>query len=193
MRLPTIDIQKNDAYIGLRSQQPPMKVKQHHANLQINQEHAALIEISTTASKLSIDQTEAFADANLKTPLRLANDYWNKTEGVVAKYVAKTAQQGKQMMQIENGFGAFPRIAKQNSEKPEKQLTLVQMPRSAFKINFDYQPSEVNFRVPNKKPEIRVTPHEPDISIPKWQTDVYVRQKEQISFQAVGGILNKGL
>ncbi len=118
MRLSSLDIQSTDAYTGLRSERPPMRIRQQSADLHIHQEHVGLIEISKTASKLFIDQTEAFADANLKSPLRMASEFWNHSKSHVAEYLAKTAQQGNQMMKIENGFGAFAQIAKAEGGAP---------------------------------------------------------------------------
>ncbi|WP_100405457.1 DUF6470 family protein [Bacillus solitudinis] len=192
MQVPHLDIQSNDAYIGLRSQRPGPQIRQHQADLQIRQQHSS-IEISTTASKLYIDQTEAFADANLKSPLRMANEFWAKSESHVAQHIAKRSQQGEMMKKIENGFGAFAQIAKANSEKPMKQVVLGSMPKSAFHVKFDYQPAEVKVHAPTKQPEITVNRRDPDIQIPKWQTETYVRQKNSISFQAVGMAVNQGL
>ncbi|WP_017726242.1 DUF6470 family protein, partial [Halalkalibacterium ligniniphilum] len=150
-------------------------------------------QISRRASKLYIDQTAAFADANLKTPLRMANDFWAKSEQAVNEHIAKKRQQGDQMMKIENGFGAFAHIAKTDSEKPMRKAVIAYMPSSAFQVKFDYDPGELSFSVPDYHTDIRVTRNEPEIQIPKWQIDTYLRQKESISFQAVGALVNRGL
>ncbi|WP_100374054.1 DUF6470 family protein [Bacillus sp. FJAT-45037] len=193
MRLPHLEIQSTNAYIGLSSHRLNMQIKQHQADLQIRQTHTGIIEISTRASQLHIDQTEAFADANLKGPLRLANEFYSSANQQVAEHIRKRRQQGDQMMKIENGFGAFARLAKVNSEKPEGQLRIVQMPRSINSTKIDFQPAEVNIRVPNHQTDIQVNRRDPDIQIPKWQTDTYLRQRNQISFQAVGTSINRGL
>lgn len=193
MQLPSLDIQSTDAYIGLRSERPGLRIRQQSADLQIRQEHTGLIEISRTASKLFIDQTEAFADANLKTSLRMASEFVTRGASEAAKYVAKTAQQGDQMMRIENGYGAFARIAKVNSERKPLETALGYMPKSAFRVSFDYQPSKLSIRAPFKEAEITVNRRAPQVEIPKWQTEAYMRQKNQISFQAVGAVVNRGL
>lgn len=193
MQLPSIDITQTNAQIALRSERPPVQVKQHQADLQIRQQHSGVLQISKKASKLYIDQTEAFADANLKSPLRLAKEFTAGSRGKVAQYVAKTAQQGNQMMRIENGTEAIQRLAKVNSERPERQLTLAFMPKSMSKVRFRYQPSELTVNAPRREPDIRVTPRKPDIEIPKWQSEAYLKQNNQISFQAIGVNVNLGL
>ncbi|NEU30258.1 hypothetical protein GN156_05615 [bacterium LRH843] len=193
MNVPSIRIQSTDAQIGLRMNRPDMRIKQQNADLQIRQQHVGLIEISKTASKLHIDQTEAFADANLKSPLRMANEFWQKTTNEVMQYIAKTAQDGNQMLKIENGSGAIQRIAKANSERPPLQATFGYMPRSMSQVKFNYEPSKITMKAPYKEPDITVNLRPPQIEIPKWQTEAYMRQKNGISFEAVGGKVNLGL
>ncbi|GAE33031.1 DUF6470 family protein [Halalkalibacter akibai] len=193
MQLTSLHIHQNDAKIGLNSSRPGPQIKQQAPDMQIKQNHNNLIEISTTASQMFIDQTEAFADANLKHPLRVANEQAGKALQQVSKYVAKTAQQGDQMMKIENGTGAFARIAKVNSEPAPVQVNIGYMPKSADRVKFDFQPAKVNIRAREYQTEIHVNRRDPQIHMPKWQTETYIRQKNQISFQAVGSTVNRGL
>ncbi len=67
------------------------------------------------------------------------------------------------------------------------------MPRSMSQVKFNYQPSEISIDAPFKEVEITVNRRAPQIEIPKWQTEAYIRQKNQISFQAVGTNVNRGL
>jgi hypothetical protein len=193
LRVPHIAIQSTDAYIGMKSNRPHPQIKQHNADLQIRQTHTGIIEISTKASELHIDQTQAFAEANLKTPLRLANEFYQSATNQVAEHIAKKRQQGDQMMKIENGYGALSRLAKANSEKPQGQLQLVNMPRSVSSTKIHFEPAQISFRVPNHQTDIKVNRREPDIHIPKWQTETYIKQKNSISFQAIGAAIDSSL
>lgn len=194
MQLTSLQIQQSDARIGLSSNRPGPQIKQQAADMQIQQNHNNLIEISTTASQMHIDQTEAFADANLKSPLRVANETAAKALQQVSKYVAKTAQQGDQLMKIEKGTGAFAQIAKANSERAPKQANIGYMPKTADRVTFQFQPAQVNTQARENETDITVNRRAPQIEMPKWQSDVYIRQKNQISFQAVvGGQVNLGL
>ncbi len=189
--LPSLHIETNDAEIGLHSQRPPMQIKQEQAELRIKQKHVDIIEISKTASQLYIDQTEAFADANLKSPLRMANEFWQKTKGEVLNYLAKTVQEGDEMMRIENGGGAIPRIAAQNSQITPSETTLAYMPRSMSQVKFSYVPSELTIKAPYDEPEITVTLRPPQIEIPTWQTNAYIKQKNRIHIEVVGANVDK--
>ncbi|MDT8858787.1 DUF6470 family protein [Alkalihalobacillus sp. MEB130] len=193
MQLPSIQIHQTEALIGLRSQRPGLQIRQESPDMKIHQNHHGLIEISQTASKMHIDQTEAFADANLVPTLRQNKEYLESGKSKVAQFIARTAQQGDQMMRIENGTGALARISKVNSERPEKQATLGYMPKSMDRVNITFQPSQVTTRANVQPVTVTVQQKDPYIDIPKWQTETYIRQKNHISFQAVGGNVNLGL
>lgn len=191
MELPSIQIQSVHGKIGLQSQRPPLQIKQPNADLSIHQEHVDTLKISRKASKLSIDQTEAFADAHLKGGLRSFKEFLAKTEQKVSQYMQKKASEANQLLRIENGGDVIPGIAAQNSELyPRRELNVAQMPKP-FQVKVDYQPSELEFQVSRSEPEISVTRREPMINIPKWQTDAYVRQKNQINIQVVGLQVNQ--
>ncbi|QOY37013.1 DUF6470 family protein [Anaerobacillus isosaccharinicus] len=193
MQVPHLQISSVRGQIGLQQNRPSMNIQQPNADLSIQQNHSTL-KISQTASQLFIDQTEAFADAHLKGPLRSSNEFISKSKAKLAQFIAKTAQQGDQMMRIENGFGAIPRLAEVNSELyPERELNVGSMPRSTTQVKFDYRPSEIRIDVASGMPEINVRKNAPRISIPKWQTNAYIQQKNNLSIQVVGLNINRNL
>lgn len=190
MQTPYLQMQSTLGQIGLQSNRPPLQIKQPNADLTIKQEHVDTLKISTKASKLLIDQTEAFADAHLKDPIRSANEYYQKTKSKVAEYISKTVSQGMQLLKIENGGNVFPQLAAANSQlNPERQFQLKSMP-NALRVKINYQPGELNIQVNRSEPDIQVKKNDPIISIPKWQTDAYIRQKNNLNIQAVGLSVN---
>jgi len=68
-------------------------------NLQIENPE---IQIESTQPKVYIDQTEAFADAGLKTPERLTRDFVNEAKQAMMQSIARIAQQGDQLTEIQN-------------------------------------------------------------------------------------------
>lgn len=191
--MPQLQMSSVLGQIGLQSNRPQMQIQQPNADLSIQQNHSTL-KISKTASQLFIDQTEAFADAHLKGPLRSSNEFISKSKAKLAQFIAKTAQQGDQMMRIENGFGVIPRLAAVNSELyPERELNVGSLPRSTTQVKFDYRPSEIRLDVASGMPEINVKKNAPRISIPKWQSNAYIQQKNNLSIQVVGLNINRNL
>lgn len=193
MLVPYLQMSSVRGQVGLQQDRPSMQIQQPNADLSILQNHSTL-KISKTASQLFIDQSEAFADAHLKGPLRSSNEFISKSKSKLAQYIAKTAGQGDQMMRIEHGFEMIPRIAAVNSELyPERELNVGSLPRSTSQVKFDYRPSEISLDVSSSMPEINVRKNDPRISIPKWQSNAYIQQKNNLSIQVVGLNINRNL
>ncbi|GAE32123.1 DUF6470 family protein [Alkalihalobacillus hemicellulosilyticus] len=193
MQLAQLNIYQTFAQTGLQTIQPTMNVKQHHADLRIQQEHANLVEISTTGQRLYIDQTEAFADAHLKSPLRHSLEFYNSTKQKTMQYIAKTAQEGEQLKRIDRGVDAIRSIAKQNYGPSHPRVNIAYMPSSMSKVVIDYEPSEVHYHVRKSEPKIQIIRREPDITIPRWETNVYIQQKNAIAFEATGTAIDRNL
>ncbi|MBU8905988.1 DUF6470 family protein [Desertibacillus haloalkaliphilus] len=182
MQVPSIQISTTNAKIGIQTNRPTLEIKQPHADVQIRQEHFDHVHISRRAAKLYIDQSEAFADAGLKSAMRVNEEAFEKGKQKALQYMAKVSQEGDRLMKIENGGGQIPQIAKANSDLMMKELGLGFVPSSPFKVKFNYDPGELSFNYRRSDPEINITKNDPIINIPKWQTDIYLQQKPSISF-----------
>lgn len=190
MNVPSINIQSVHGKIGLQSNRPHIQIQQQAADLTINQEHQTL-NITKQPSKLTIDQTEAFHAANLKHIYRLNEEFSAKAMNHAAEVTMKYASEGDQLMRIENGGNIVSRLAERNAVLyPDREVNIKQMP-PPFSVKTNYQPSEIKLQVSSSEPEIKVNRRDPTISIPKWQTDAYIKQKNQITMQAVGLQVNQ--
>ncbi|WP_218240882.1 DUF6470 family protein, partial [Pseudomonas sp. 2822-17] len=88
MNLPQVLIETGRAEIGQQNSRPQMTISQRNAIMSVDQDLAGRLHISTTASKLFIDQTEAFADADLKGPLRRVKEDAAKGMQNISQYIA---------------------------------------------------------------------------------------------------------
>ncbi|UOE93806.1 DUF6470 family protein [Alkalihalobacillus sp. LMS39] len=193
MQLPYLDITTTDAKIGMKSNTPPIRISQRDADVTMRGNGVDHIKISTTASQLFIDQSAAFADAGLKGPLRRADEHAQKTTSKIYEFMAKKMQQGDAMMKIENGSNVIPRLAVEDGKLFDFNLQYKQMPTGTEKVRFNYSPSKVSIEGPQNRLDINVNIHKPQYQVSKWQTDVYVQQKESIHFSVVGLNVNRGL
>ncbi|WP_078555827.1 DUF6470 family protein [Bacillus alkalicellulosilyticus] len=193
MDMPYLEMSSTKAQIGMRSHQPPLSISQRQADMRINNDHGAKIEISSKASQLFIDQTEAFADAGLISPLRKATKYTRESVQRVNQYIAETAQEGDQLMRIENGGGQIQRLAKNKGRLPEYDFKYAQVPSGTEKTKIKFSKPDLQIRARESRFDISVKKNEPIIHVPKWQTDIYVRQKESLHIRPVGLNVNKGL
>nr|WP_090891234.1 DUF6470 family protein [Evansella caseinilytica] len=193
MNVPHLNIQSQHAQIGLQQHQPEMSIKQRGADLRIDQELVGTLRISTTASRLYIDQSEAFADADLKGPLRRGKEWGTKGKQSVLEYIAKTARDGERLKKIENGTNVLSELARESGQLKVKEAHFTMVPKDIFRVRFDYVPSDVRISVDWPDPQIEVRRNDPDIRIPKWQSKVYLQQKNWIAFSVEGSTISKQL
>ncbi|MFS0821620.1 DUF6470 family protein [Bacillus sp. 1P02SD] len=159
MGLAQIRLESQNAKTGIRTTKPIQEIQQPKADLSIQQPKADL-EIRTTPGKLTIDQTEAWADMDLKHISRRIAEaadkgYQNSLEGI-----ARRAQEGNELMKIENGGNPIAQIAKRNSEGPEFQFNIGWIP-SHFSVKTNYVPAAVDIQVKVNKPIINSSINKP--------------------------------
>ncbi|KYG33697.1 DUF6470 family protein [Alkalihalobacillus trypoxylicola] len=193
MNFPRLHINQQNASIAINKYEPPVQIKQHSANMQIDQRRGDYVRMHSTSSQLFIDQSLAFADAHLKSPLNMASEYYQKMTSSVFSFISKKINEGKQLAAIENGRNAFSDIAKAANQPPMKKSNITYMPKSMDRVKFDFVPGTVHFNVPSGEIDVYVQRRDPEIFFPKWKSDVYVKQKNQIAFEVIGANINKGL
>ncbi|RNA67566.1 DUF6470 family protein [Alteribacter keqinensis] len=191
MDISQIRIQSEQGQIGMSHSRPHMQIRQHNAVMEIDQKLAGNLSISRTASKLFIDQSEAFADANLKSPLRMASEWSAGGKQRALQYAAKKAQEGEQLKAIENGVNMLPRVAKNHSDPPAKEINLGYMPKNMSRVRFTYQPSEIKVDSAWPDPSIRFHIQKPELSAPPWEVNVYMKKNPSITMDVVPSLINR--
>lgn len=190
MDLPRIAIQTTQAKTGLESQRPPMSIRQQNADMQIDNPLTGNFRMSQEFVEITIDQTEAFADADVKSIFRRNDEWAQRAMQQALQYAAKTARQGEQLKKIENPGEVIPELARQNGERAPKEYNYAAVPSSTDKVRFGYQPGDVRVDVHWPDANIRVQRNEPEINIPRWEQNVYLQQRKSIQFDVTGGNVN---
>ena len=159
MNIPQLQIQTTRGILGLQIDKPIQEIEQPKPT--INQEQpAAILEMSTTRSRLSIDSTEARADIDMKSPLRRGDENAQYGMQQVQEGVARRAQEGQQLMQIENGGQPIPDIAKQNANPPPAPLG-IRFVGDRTKVQISFQPGTLNINATPQKPVFDVQVNKP--------------------------------
>ena len=114
MELPQIRMQSQMAKISLSTQASRQEIRQPKADLSIQQPHAE-ISMRTTPSKLTIDQTGAWEDMNLRSVFRLTEKFAQDGKQAVAEGTGRRASQGTELMKIENKGNPLVSQAFQNA------------------------------------------------------------------------------
>jgi hypothetical protein len=194
MTLPQIAISAVQAKTGIQQSRPYMSMRQPGPDMTIDQNVAGKLRISTTASRLYIDQTEAFADADVKSPLRRGKENAAKGNQKVMQFIAETMRHGEQLKKIENNTNALASVAKQRSERAPKSYNFAAVPEHMGKVKINYTPSELQFDADLPHVAIHVKRNNPEIQVPRWETNVYLEQKNNIHFSVIpGSAINKEL
>ncbi|NMH68883.1 hypothetical protein HF072_08795 [Bacillus sp. RO3] len=175
MNVPRIRLQSTSAAITIRTTPGRMDIEQPPAQLDIQQPQAKM-EIERKPSKLTIDQTEARADMDLKSARRRIEEYSRQGYEDWLSGLARVAQDGDELMMIENGGDAIAAQAKRNSEAPMYDFNIGWIP-SAGSVNINYEPGSVKVNVePQKvinhtrkqKPNIHYTPAQVEVSLKRY-------------------------
>src|SRR5690606_7769128 len=100
--------------------------------------------------QLSLDTTEVRADIDLKSPLRRSAENAQYGMQQLMESIARRAQEGQQLVQIENGGGAIADIAKQNGTPPQKQMA-IKFVSDRTKLQLSFQPGTLNINATPQK------------------------------------------
>ena len=176
-----VHIHSTDAKIGMQSVRPPMNIDQGAADLSIRKSGSDYLSISQEAASLYIDQSKAFAEANLKSVTQLAADWAAKGRASVQQYAGSKAEEGNQLAKIERGV-TVAQLAQQKSQQMPAMSNIAYMPHSIDRVSIQVQPGRLDIQAPTAKMEINATPHPVKIDIPKWNMNTYMMQKPSLSF-----------
>ncbi|WP_226037128.1 DUF6470 family protein [Aquibacillus saliphilus] len=183
MQLPQIRIQSQNAQIQINQTAGTQTIQQPQAT-QLIQQPKAELSINRLPSKLSIDQTQAWADMDLKSVSRRIAEAAQNGKQAAYQGTARRVRQGAELMKIENGGNPISRQAQQNSQGAPKQFNIGWIP-SAGSVKIDYQPSQVDIRVTPRKPIINTQAQKPITNYQPGAVDVSLQQKNQLEIDFV--------
>ena len=145
MNIPKLQVQTTKAQIGLYTQKPVQQIEQPKANLDL-QQPKAIQTMETTKAQLSIDTEQARADLDLKSSSRRVAEVAQYAVQTLQEGIGRRAEEGNQLMRIENGGSPISSQAKQWGYQPYSSLSIKFIPsHDSVKVNF--QPGSVDIKV----------------------------------------------
>lgn len=154
MRIDRVQVHTTDQKVDIHSTQPKLTFSSTKPVVNMKQP-AATLEISTEAAKLLIDQSQAWRDMGLLTPLEAGKQAAQKGMQAVAEGTARRAREGDQMMHIETGGDKIAQIAKGKLDIKPVRSTIKWIP-SVDSVKSTFVPAKV---------DINITPHKPIIDV----------------------------
>ena len=183
MELPQIRMQSQMAKISMTTQPARQEIHQPNADLSIQQPHAT-ITMQTTPSKLTIDQSQAWEDMNLRSVFRATEKLAQEGMQAALEGAGRRASQGTELMKIENKGNPLVSQAFQNAHEPPRSLGIKFIPSlNAVKIN--YEPSKVDINVTTNKPIIESHANKPEINYIPGSVDITLAQHHSLEIDFV--------
>lgn len=183
MKLPQIRIQSQPALISHETIHAKQTIQQPKAELDLQQPPAEMT-IHRTPSKLTIDQTAAREAVDLKSIRKRIEEFADNGRQELLEGIARRAQQGDELMKIENGGNPLASQAKQNSEKPEKQFNIGFIP-PMFSVKLNYEPTKLDIDWQVNKVINNTKTNKPILDYEAGKVEIGLRQKESLDISFV--------
>lgn len=184
MHFPQLTMTSQMGKIQINQRPATQEIRQPRAEVSIRQPQAE-VTMYTTPAKLTIDQTQAFEDMNLMNILRRTQK--NAAEGrqALIEGIGRRAEQGRQLMEIENKGNPISSQAITNSEPPDNGLGITFIP-SHFSVKQHYEPSEVHIDVKTNQPEIHANPQSAAITYQAGELEISMLQYPSLQIEVEG-------
>ncbi|MBM6619043.1 DUF6470 family protein [Bacillus suaedaesalsae] len=183
MQVPQIRIESSYARLGMKTNDAQVAIEQPQDYLSIEQPLAEM-NLSITPSKLTIDQSKAREDMDLKSILKRTEEAAQLGKTAVLEGIARRASEGNQLMKIENGGNAIAMIAKENSKGREFKFNIGWIP-SPGSVKVEYTPSKVDVKIDPQKPIINVEPNKPILSYSPGKVEYMMEQYPSLKIDFV--------
>lgn len=149
MDIPLLQIQTTRGILDLQIIKPTQEIEQPRATMNI-QQPAATLEMSSIRPQLSLDTTEARADIDMKSVRRRIEENAQYGKQGVMEGIARRAQEGQQLLRIEQGGKVIADIAKQNATPPPAPLG-IRFVGNRFNVQMSAQSGTTNIQATLQK------------------------------------------
>lgn len=182
MNVSTIQIRTTNAKIGLSTSASRLSIQQPEASVDIRQPKPDM-DISVTPGRLSIDQTQAWADMDRKHIFQRNKEAAAEGRQKALQGTGRRASEGRELAAIEKGGNPIvAQAARHSTRNYETALTWIPS-HGSVKIN--YQPSDVKVSVQVRPVENNTRANKPVIDYQPGDVNVQLKQKASIDFQVV--------
>ncbi|QPC47513.1 DUF6470 family protein [Mangrovibacillus cuniculi] len=147
MQLPQIRLQSTSAQIQLNRTAPVQRIEQPKAELDIQQPSAEMT-INRKRATLTIDQSQARADLGFKTRTQVLEEFVQDGIQGLMEGIARNAQEGDELMMIENGGSPLADQPARNAFDPPAEFNIGWIPRAGgVKVSYDPGSVDIQWKV----------------------------------------------
>jgi len=159
VNVPQIRMESTFIQLGLKTEKPLQSIEQPKA-IQTIEQPKAKMEFRTTPGQLSLDQSQARADMDLKSIRQRIKEFAENGYQDFLTGMARRREQGDELMKIENKGNPISQQAVINGTKPEKQFNIGWIP-SHFSVKINYEPANVETYIEPQKPILEAKMNRP--------------------------------
>ncbi|MBN6186960.1 hypothetical protein JQN58_08190 [Aneurinibacillus sp. BA2021] len=188
MNMPRLDIQQTFAKLDWEIQDPSYTFEPGRAELSIHQQPAEMV-LHRTPSRLTIDQSQCWADMDMKHIFRRNSEYAAAGQQQALAYIEKVTLEGEQLGAIEQGGNTIRGLAMDHRFLPEHRFTYGNVPGN-FSLRMDFTPGELGmeWNTGGTTVDVHTTPFQHRYE--KGKITYRMQKKNELHFQMVGGRVN---
>lgn len=183
MKFPQIQMESQRGRISIEQTPAKIEIRQQHATQTIEQPKAKM-DIRTTKSKMHIDQSQAWEERQLMSTIRLNEIHAQEGMRAVQEGTARRAEQGAQLLKIEQNVNVIAEQAIENGHPKMKRLSIKYVP-SPFAVKLNYEPGTLNIHFEPQKPMIEAQPNKPDITFERGAVDIEMAQFPHLEISVI--------
>ena len=182
-------MRQTHAAIQMTSNRPVLEMRQSRADLSMKQGKVEMTQ-QTRPGTLEVESSVARSESNLKGTFELGSYFGRIGEQGAREATSRAAQEGDQLMRIENG-NPIPSIAASKVNDPYPIADMGYMPKSIDRVKLTYTPADVKIEWNLTPAQIDVSLTPADISFTPWTTDISLRQQASLEMWPVGGMYDE--
>ena len=183
MNIPQIQMQSQSAQIAIHSRPAVQSIQQPKAHLQMKQQQATMT-MRTIPGKLTIDQSQAWEDMNIKSVFRWTEENTMKAKQAVLQGIARVSAEGDEMLSLHTGRDVIVEQARRSTQSPPAETNITYIP-SPFSVKTHYQPGKTDIRFQENKPVINARTQKPIISYQPGDVSIYLQQRNHLQIDLV--------
>src|SRR5699024_4247609 len=183
MKFPQLQMESVAGRINIEQNPAKLGIKQAKASLTIEQPKAEM-NIQNNKGKMHIDQSQAWEDRLLMSTLRLNEMHAQEARQAIQEGTARRAEQGAQLLNIEEGGNIIAEQAIENGHKHMKQLSIKYVP-SVFSVKFNYETAKVDMNARVRQPIIDAEINKPEITFERGPVNVSMAQYPELTISVI--------
>jgi hypothetical protein len=185
VNLPRVDLRQRSIEIGWDVQRPSYTFVPAKTNIAIDPENTEVV-IHRTPPRLTIDQSQCWADMDLKSAFRRIAEAAEDGKQAAFSFIARKMNEGRKLKEIESDEAVVKRIAENKRTWPQYRFEYGNVPGN-FSLHFGIIPGEFSMDWKPHRIEVDVRSYPYRQEYEKGKIDYYIKQKQYLTIDVVGG------